>query len=590
MECRTTAAAPRRRPSTCGAYRPRVEGAFARIERWQDAGERRRPLAHDLARQRHQPVRTGRTRARIADPADPARVFTLAARPELRRPRQRDLLPVQARGRRGVAAPPARRAAMVHRQPLPQAHPLRQPDALPRGDRTLPSDWCFEVVFDYGEHDLADPAARRKPTLDAAAPDPFSTLPLGLRGADLPAVPADPDVPPLPPSWAPPPTLVRSTDLALLPRRGPSRPLAAASTACSRPSPRPAGCAAGRGGYTTAAAAARTRLRAARKSTTPSASQPAQPRERAGGVGARAGSTSTARAPGMLTEDERRLVLQAQRQRLEPGRRARPLLVRAAHGPRRASRHAAALAAHRPGRRRAACARSARAADAGCFEHERTRLGALSRASADGQRSTGRAPNVRLVDLDGDGLADVLITEDEAFGWYRWQRRDGLRGGRARRQAVRRGARAGARVRRPHGRSIFLADMSGDGLADLVRDPQRRGLLLAEPRLRALRRQGRHGRRARVRLPRPLRPPPRPAGRHRRLGHGRHLLPRPDATRSGSTSRATVDRAARAAAGPALRRRRRGRRARPARHGHGVPGLALAAARGTAARRCATST
>jgi hypothetical protein len=29
-----------------------------------------------------------------------------------------------------------------------------------------------------------------------------------------------------------------------------------------------------------------------------------------------------------------------------------------------------------------------------------------------------RDPNLRFVDLDGDGHADVLITEDEAFTWH----------------------------------------------------------------------------------------------------------------------------------------------------------------------------
>ena len=29
-----------------------------------------------------------------------------------------------------------------------------------------------------------------------------------------------------------------------------------------------------------------------------------------------------------------------------------------------------------------------------------------------------RDPNLKFVDLDGDGHADVLITEDEAFTWY----------------------------------------------------------------------------------------------------------------------------------------------------------------------------
>ena len=41
------------------AYRPRVEGGFARIERWQDTGDRRRALADGHQGQRHQPVRPG---------------------------------------------------------------------------------------------------------------------------------------------------------------------------------------------------------------------------------------------------------------------------------------------------------------------------------------------------------------------------------------------------------------------------------------------------------------------------------------------------------------------------------------------------
>jgi hypothetical protein len=35
-------------------------------------------------------------------------------------------------------------------------------------------------------------------------------------------------------------------------------------------------------------------------------------------------------------------------------------------------------------------------------------------------------PNLRFVDLTGDGHADILITEDEAFTWYP-SRRGGLR-------------------------------------------------------------------------------------------------------------------------------------------------------------------
>ena len=38
-------------------------------------------------------------------------------------------------------------------------------------------------------------------------------------------------------------------------------------------------------------------------------------------------------------------------------------------------------------------------------------------------------PNLRFVDLDGDGHADVLITEDDVFTWYPSLAEDGFAGG-----------------------------------------------------------------------------------------------------------------------------------------------------------------
>ena len=78
------------------------------------------------------------------------------------------------------------------------------------------------------------------------------------------------------------------------------------------------------------------------------------------------------------------------------------------------------------------------------------------------------SPYLRFVDLDGDGLADVLITDDDALRWYEWD--------------VERGFDAADRIANPideergptvvfadQTASIFLADMSGDGLTDIVR-------------------------------------------------------------------------------------------------------------------------
>ena len=77
-------------------------------------------------------------------------------------------------------------------------------------------------------------------------------------------------------------------------------------------------------------------------------------------------------------------------------------------------------------------------------------------------------PNLKFIDLDGDGHSDILLSEDEVFTWYRSLARDGFE--------------PAERVRKPFDeekgpslifadgtQSIYLADMTGDGLTDIVR-------------------------------------------------------------------------------------------------------------------------
>ena len=77
-------------------------------------------------------------------------------------------------------------------------------------------------------------------------------------------------------------------------------------------------------------------------------------------------------------------------------------------------------------------------------------------------------PNLQRIDLNGDGWPDVLISEDEYFTWYPSLGKAGF--GPARQ--VRRAADEDlgpALVFADGTHSIHLADMSGDGLTDLVR-------------------------------------------------------------------------------------------------------------------------
>ncbi|GAB6057244.1 SpvB/TcaC N-terminal domain-containing protein [Desulfonatronum parangueonense] len=79
-----------------------------------------------------------------------------------------------------------------------------------------------------------------------------------------------------------------------------------------------------------------------------------------------------------------------------------------------------------------------------------------------------RDPNLKFIDLDGDGHADVLITEDEAFVWHASLAEEGF--GPARRVAQALDEEKGPRlVFADATQSVYLADLSGDGLTDLVR-------------------------------------------------------------------------------------------------------------------------
>ena len=76
--------------------------------------------------------------------------------------------------------------------------------------------------------------------------------------------------------------------------------------------------------------------------------------------------------------------------------------------------------------------------------------------------------NTRMLDLNGDGKPDVLITEDNVFTWYESAGRKGFT------QAYKT-PKSFDEEKGPHlvfadpKQTIFLADMSGDGMTDIVR-------------------------------------------------------------------------------------------------------------------------
>jgi RHS repeat-associated protein len=79
-----------------------------------------------------------------------------------------------------------------------------------------------------------------------------------------------------------------------------------------------------------------------------------------------------------------------------------------------------------------------------------------------------RDPNLKFTDLTGDGHADILITEGEALQWHPSLAEEGF--GPAVRVSLPLDEENGPRLVFADGaQSVYLADLSGDGLSDLVR-------------------------------------------------------------------------------------------------------------------------
>ena len=105
----TTAASARR--IAIRRYRPRIEGLFARIERWTSVERRRRPLALDLQGQRHSRCTARTTNSPHRRPRRPAPHLQLADLRDARRQGQRRRLRVQGRGRRSASTSRRRTSA-----------------------------------------------------------------------------------------------------------------------------------------------------------------------------------------------------------------------------------------------------------------------------------------------------------------------------------------------------------------------------------------------------------------------------------------------------------------------------------------------
>lgn len=104
----------------------------------------------------------------------------------------------------------------------------------------------------------------------------------------------------------------------------------------------------------------------------------------------------------------------------------------------------------------------------GLYEHDEAESWKQFRPFTQPLNRDSRDPNLKFVDLDGDGHADVLISENDAFVWHCSRAEEGF--GPANRVPQALDEEKGPQLVFADGtQSIYLADLSGDGLTDLVR-------------------------------------------------------------------------------------------------------------------------
>jgi RHS repeat-associated protein len=165
-------------------YRPRVEGLFARIERWTNLADPKDTFWRSISKDNITTWYGKTAESRVFDPADPSRIFSwlicesyddkgnvIAYQYKAEDSGGVDLIQANERNRTDATRSANRYIKHIfygNRNPY-------FPDLTATAPVALPTDWCFQLVFDYGEHDLAAPVPQDTGQPWNCRSDPFST-------------------------------------------------------------------------------------------------------------------------------------------------------------------------------------------------------------------------------------------------------------------------------------------------------------------------------------------------------------------------------------------------------------------------------
>lgn len=178
---------------TIHLYRPRIEGLFTRIERWTRTDD---GISHwrTITRDNVTTIFGWNENSRVADPLDARHAFSYLIYLTYDDKGNATHYEYAAEDSTGVNNSTAHEANRTNNQRKTQRY-LKYirygnvqtyfPNWLAAGTETsLPTDWHFQIVFDYGDHRADAPTPARDPALDPpwrVRPDPYSVYRAGFE-------------------------------------------------------------------------------------------------------------------------------------------------------------------------------------------------------------------------------------------------------------------------------------------------------------------------------------------------------------------------------------------------------------------------